>query len=187
MVTGTRSERVRTRRSGRPSVAVVAAAVGHTEATYSQTRAAIDAGATVATHLFNAMYDHHREPGPVIALLEDPRVSVEIIADGVHVDAALPSRREKRRADRLSLVTDAMAAATVDGDYRIGAAGGGGDGGRCPPGPGPTPSRAAPRRWTDCSDSSSPTPVSPRRGAPASCPAVVGQPGPGYLGFSSPN
>jgi len=99
------------------------AAVGHTEATYKQTRAAIDAGATVATHLFNAMRPiHHREPGPVIALLEDPRVSVEVIADGVHVDAAL-YRHVSRSAgdDRVSLVTDAMAAAGMgDGAYRIG-------------------------------------------------------------------
>ena len=99
------------------------AAVGHTEATYEQTRAAIDAGATVATHLFNAMRPiHHREPGPVIALLEDPRVSVEVIADGVHVDAAL-YRHVTRSAgdDRVSLVTDAMAAAGMaDGAYRIG-------------------------------------------------------------------
>ena len=99
------------------------AAVGHTEATYQQTRDAIDAGATVATHLFNAMRPiHHREPGPVIALLEDPRVSVEVIADGVHVDAAL-YRHVSRSAgdDRVSLVTDAMAAAGMaDGAYRIG-------------------------------------------------------------------
>ena len=52
----------------------VVAAVGHTEATYEQTRAAIEAGATVGTHLFNAMRPiDRREPGPVIALLEDPR------------------------------------------------------------------------------------------------------------------
>lgn len=99
------------------------AAVGHTEATYRQTRAAVEAGATVATHLFNAMRPvHHREPGPVIALLEDPRVTVEVIADGVHVDAAL-YRHVARCAgpDRVSLVTDAMAAAGMaDGDYRIG-------------------------------------------------------------------
>ncbi|WP_431238286.1 N-acetylglucosamine-6-phosphate deacetylase [Mycolicibacterium aichiense] len=99
------------------------AAVGHTEATYEQTRAAISAGATVGTHLFNAMRPiHHREPGPVIALLEDPRVTVELIADGVHVDAAL-YRHVVRAAgrDRLSLVTDAMAAAGVsDGRYQIG-------------------------------------------------------------------
>src|ERR1700726_1832017 len=63
----------------------VVAAVGHTEATYAQTRAAIDAGATVGTHLFNAMRPiHQREPGPVIALLEDSRVTVEVLADGVH-------------------------------------------------------------------------------------------------------
>ncbi len=65
-------------------------AVGHTEATYDQTRAAIDAGATVGTHLFNAMRPiDRREPGPIIALLEDPRVTVELITDGVHIDPAI--------------------------------------------------------------------------------------------------
>jgi len=101
----------------------VVAALGHTEATYAQTRAAVDAGATVATHLFNAMRPiHHREPGPVIALLEDPRVTVEVITDGVHVDGAL-YRHVTRSAgpDRVSMVTDAMAAAGMaDGAYRIG-------------------------------------------------------------------
>lgn len=99
------------------------AAIGHTDATYAQAGAAIAAGATVATHLFNAMRPiHHREPGPVIALLEDPRVTVEIIADGVHVDPAL-YRHVTRSAGpgRVSLVTDAMAAAGMaDGRYRIG-------------------------------------------------------------------
>lgn len=101
----------------------VVAAVGHTEATYAQTRAAIDAGATVATHLFNAMRPiNTREPGPVIALLEDPRVTVELITDGVHVDPAL-YRHVCRSAgpDRVSLVTDSMAAAGMsDGRYRLG-------------------------------------------------------------------
>jgi N-acetylglucosamine-6-phosphate deacetylase len=101
----------------------VVAAVGHTDATYEQTRAAIDAGATVGTHLFNAMRPiHHREPGPVIALLEDSRVTVELIADGVHLDPAL-YRHVTRSAgpDRVSLVTDAMAAAGMaDGTYRLG-------------------------------------------------------------------
>jgi N-acetylglucosamine-6-phosphate deacetylase len=99
------------------------AAVGHTDATYEQTRAAIAAGATVGTHLFNAMRPiDHREPGPVIALLEDSRVTVELITDGVHVDAAL-YRHVCRSVgpDRVSLVTDAMAAAgMVDGNYRLG-------------------------------------------------------------------
>ena len=101
----------------------VVAAVGHTEATYQQTRAAIDAGATVGTHLFNAMRPiNTREPGPVIALLEDSRVTVELITDGVHVDPAL-YRHVFRSVgpDRLSLVTDAMAAAGMsDGSYWLG-------------------------------------------------------------------
>lgn len=101
----------------------VVAAVGHTEATYEQTRAAVDAGATVGTHLFNAMRPiNHREPGPIIALLEDPRVTVELITDGVHVDPAL-YRHVCRNVgeDRVSLVTDAMAAAGMaDGGYRLG-------------------------------------------------------------------
>lgn len=101
----------------------VVAAVGHTEATYDQTRAAIDAGASVGTHLFNAMRPiNTREPGPVIALLEDPRVTVELITDGVHVDPAL-YRLVCRSAgsDRVSLVTDSMAAAGMsDGRYWLG-------------------------------------------------------------------
>ena len=101
----------------------VVAAVGHTEATFDQTRAAIDAGATVGTHLFNAMRPiNTREPGPVIALLEDPRVTVELITDGVHVDPAL-YRHVCRSAgpDRVSLVTDSMAAAGMsDGRYWLG-------------------------------------------------------------------
>lgn len=101
----------------------VVAAVGHTEATYDQTRAAIDAGASVGTHLFNAMRPiDRREPGPIIALLEDGRVTVELITDGVHVDAAI-YRHVTRSAgtDRVSLVTDAMAATGMaDGAYRLG-------------------------------------------------------------------
>lgn len=101
----------------------VVAAVGHTEATYEQTRAAIAAGATVGTHLFNAMRPiDRREPGPAIALLEDPRVTVELITDGVHVDPAI-YRHVARSVgpDRLSLITDAMAATGMaDGVYHLG-------------------------------------------------------------------
>jgi N-acetylglucosamine-6-phosphate deacetylase len=99
------------------------AAVGHTEATYEQTRAAITAGATVGTHLFNAMRPiDRREPGPIVALLEDHRVTVELIADGVHIDPAI-YRHVTRSAgpDRVSLITDAMAAAGMaDGEYWLG-------------------------------------------------------------------
>ena len=99
------------------------AAVGHTEATYAQALAAVDAGASVATHLFNAMRPvHHREPGPVLALMEDPRVTLELITDGVHLHPAL--YREVCRSvgpDRVALITDAMAAAGMaDGAYRLG-------------------------------------------------------------------
>jgi N-acetylglucosamine-6-phosphate deacetylase len=101
----------------------VVAAVGHTEATYEQTRAAIAAGATVGTHLFNAMRPiDRREPGPIVALLEDDRITVELITDGVHVDPAI-YRHVTRSAgiDRVSLITDAMAAAGMaDGEYRLG-------------------------------------------------------------------
>lgn len=101
----------------------VVVAVGHTEASYGQTLAAIDAGATVGTHLFNAMRPiDRREPGPVIALLEESRVTVELITDGVHVDPAI-YRHVTRSAgpDRVSLVTDAMAATGMaDGVYRLG-------------------------------------------------------------------
>jgi N-acetylglucosamine-6-phosphate deacetylase len=63
-----------------------------------------------------------REPGPVIALLEDSHVTVELIADGVHVDPAL-YRHVTRSAgpDRVSLITDAMAATGMaDGVYHLG-------------------------------------------------------------------
>ncbi len=65
----------------------VVPAFGHSDAGYEETRAAIRGGIRYATHLFNAMRGiHHRDPGAVTALLEDPRVAVELIADGFHVD-----------------------------------------------------------------------------------------------------
>lgn len=101
----------------------VVAAVGHTDATYAQTRAAIDAGASVATHLGNAMRPiHHREPGPMIALLEAAGVVCEQIADGVHLhDGMLRFVAGTAGPHRVALVTDAMAAAGMpDGRYELG-------------------------------------------------------------------
>ena len=101
----------------------VVVALGHTDASYAQTRHAIDLGATVATHLFNAMRTlHHREPGPALALLEDDRVTVELIADGVHVHpAVLQATIRAAGADRVAMVTDATAAAGLgDGEFRLG-------------------------------------------------------------------
>ncbi|MFJ3304501.1 N-acetylglucosamine-6-phosphate deacetylase [Streptomyces sp. NPDC086549] len=101
----------------------VIAAVGHTDATYEQTVEAIDAGATVATHLFNAMpVLGHRSPGPIAALLEDERVTVELINDGTHLHpAALELAFRHAGADRVAFITDAMDAAGIgDGRYMLG-------------------------------------------------------------------
>lgn len=98
------------------------AAIGHTNATYEEVKAGIDAGATVATHLFNAMRPlTHRDPGPIAALTEDDRVSVEIVCDGVHVHSAAVATGRRAAEARVVLVTDAMAAACYsDGDYMLG-------------------------------------------------------------------
>jgi N-acetylglucosamine-6-phosphate deacetylase len=101
----------------------VIAAVGHTDCSHPVAQEAIDAGARVATHLFNAMRPvHHRDPGPIIALLGDPRVTVELIADGTHLHPALYGYVTRTVGpDRVALVTDAMAAAGLgDGRYRLG-------------------------------------------------------------------
>jgi N-acetylglucosamine-6-phosphate deacetylase len=101
----------------------VIAAIGHTDATYEQTVEAIDAGATVATHLFNAMPAlGHRTPGPIAALLEDERVTVELINDGTHLHpAALELAFHHAGADRVAFITDAMDAAGIgDGRYMLG-------------------------------------------------------------------
>ncbi|MFD5323714.1 N-acetylglucosamine-6-phosphate deacetylase [Streptomyces sp. NPDC127092] len=101
----------------------VIAAIGHTDATYEQTRAAIDAGATVATHLFNAMPAlGHRAPGPIAALLEDERITVELINDGTHLHpAALELAFHHAGPARAAFITDAMDAAGFgDGRYMLG-------------------------------------------------------------------
>ncbi|GAA3780267.1 N-acetylglucosamine-6-phosphate deacetylase [Streptomyces chiangmaiensis] len=101
----------------------VIAAIGHTDATYEQTVAAIDAGATVATHLFNAMPPlGHRAPGPVTALLEDERITVELIDDGTHLHpASLQLAFHHAGAGRVAFITDAMDAAGIgDGRYLLG-------------------------------------------------------------------
>ena len=101
----------------------VVAAVGHTDADYATVCAAFDAGATVATHLFNQMRPlHHRDPGPVAAALTDDRVTVEVINDGVHLHPAVVRMAwAAAGADRTAFVTDAMAAAGLgDGDYTVG-------------------------------------------------------------------
>jgi N-acetylglucosamine-6-phosphate deacetylase len=101
----------------------VIAAIGHTDATYDQTRAGIAAGARVGTHVCNGMRPvHHRDPGPIIALLDADGIVCEQVADGVHLhDGMLRHSIRTAGPDRIALVTDAMAAAGMpDGAYELG-------------------------------------------------------------------
>lgn len=101
----------------------VMAAFGHSDADAATAHAAIEAGAGVATHLFNAMNPiHHRVPGPVPALLHDPRVMVELICDGVHLDPDVVTLAiDAAGIDRVGLITDAMGATgAADGRYQLG-------------------------------------------------------------------
>ncbi|UFS59404.1 N-acetylglucosamine-6-phosphate deacetylase [Subtercola endophyticus] len=100
----------------------VVVAIGHTEAGFDLARQAFDRGATMLTHAFNAMPGiHHREPGPVTAALDDPRVAIELILDGVHVHPQVAALAFYAAPQRIVLVTDAMAAAGApDGEYTLG-------------------------------------------------------------------
>jgi N-acetylglucosamine-6-phosphate deacetylase len=101
----------------------VVASLGHSEADYETALAAIEAGATHATHLYNAMPAlHHRRPSLTTACLNEPAILAEIIPDGVHVAPEMVrlAARAKGR-DGLILVTDAMAAVGCpDGNYTLG-------------------------------------------------------------------
>ncbi|HJV14022.1 MAG TPA: N-acetylglucosamine-6-phosphate deacetylase, partial [Propionibacteriaceae bacterium] len=100
----------------------VVIAVGHTAATFEQTRAAIDAGATLLTHAFNGMPGvHHRAPGPVFAFVEDSGTWLEVINDSVHVRPEMIRMLCQIAPGRVALVSDAMAATGAgDGRYRLG-------------------------------------------------------------------
>jgi N-acetylglucosamine-6-phosphate deacetylase len=101
----------------------VLAAIGHSDATFEQAAAAIDAGATVATHLGNAMSPlQHRRPGMVGACLDAADVICELIVDGHHLHPSFVRLAAARKGiDGVVLITDAMSAAGVgDGRYRLG-------------------------------------------------------------------
>jgi N-acetylglucosamine-6-phosphate deacetylase len=100
----------------------VIVAAGHTDASAEVTAAAIAAGVSHATHLFNGMRPFgHREPGPAGALL-DGGVTCEVIADGTHLhDVAVRLAARAAGPGNLVLITDAMAAAGMpDGEYMLG-------------------------------------------------------------------
>jgi len=94
----------------------VVVAIGHTACTVDEFERARAAGATVVTHLFNAMARfEHRSPGPIGATLADPTVRAGLICDGIHVDpTAIRMAWRTLGADRTILVTDAVAALGLD-------------------------------------------------------------------------
>ncbi len=95
--------------------------IGHTAADYDTARAAYDAGASHATHLFNGMPSlHHREPG-VIAAASDIGATVELITDGLHIHPAVIRLTHRLFGDRLTLISDSLRCAGMpDGDYVLG-------------------------------------------------------------------
>ncbi|MFZ0090045.1 MAG: N-acetylglucosamine-6-phosphate deacetylase [Solirubrobacteraceae bacterium] len=103
----------------------IVCSLGHSDASYDQARAAVEAGARSATHVFNAMPAlHHRAPGLLGAVLDLSQVDCELVCDGIHVDpAAMRLVRRAKGVEGFHLVTDAMAAAGMaDGEYRLGGA-----------------------------------------------------------------
>lgn len=101
----------------------VVAAMGHTAATFDETREAVAAGISVGTHLFNGMRSaHHREPGPALSLLDSPQVVVELINDGEHVHPAVARVAVRAAGEgRLALISDGVAAtAAPQGRYMLG-------------------------------------------------------------------
>jgi len=97
--------------------------LGHSEADYDTALAAIEAGATHATHLFNAMSGvHHRQPGLAAACLNEPGIRAEIICDGVHVHPRMVRLAVAAKgAEGLALITDSTAAQGCrDGVYTLG-------------------------------------------------------------------
>jgi N-acetylglucosamine-6-phosphate deacetylase len=100
----------------------VVVSVGHSDATARQVAAAVDAGARMVTHLFNAQRPlHHREPGVVGQALADPRLTCGLIADLSHVAAVVCAIAFAAAPGRICLVTDASPGAGMPpGRYRLG-------------------------------------------------------------------
>src|SRR5579859_3089332 len=98
-------------------------AIGHTDATYEQARAAIARGAHHAVHVYNAMRPFsHRDSGVIGAVLTTPEVTAELIADGVHVDeTAMRLLLQAKGPERMILISDGISATGMpDGNYMLG-------------------------------------------------------------------
>lgn len=97
--------------------------LAHTNADYDTAKAAFDAGACHAVHLFNAMPAFaHRDPGVVGAVSDSPHVNAEIICDGVHIHPSMVRAAFKMMgAERMILISDSMRATGMpDGRYMLG-------------------------------------------------------------------
>ena len=97
--------------------------MGHTDATYEQTRAGLAHGAHHAIHTYNAMRPFsHRDPGVIGAVLTSPEISAELIADGVHVDeTAMRLLLQAKGPGGVILVSDGISATGMpDGKYILG-------------------------------------------------------------------
>lgn len=97
--------------------------IGHTDATYEQTRAALARGAHHAIHTYNAMRPFsHRDAGVIGAVLTSPEITAELIADGVHVDeTAMRVLLQAKGAAGVILISDGISATGMpDGQYVLG-------------------------------------------------------------------
>lgn len=97
--------------------------IAHTDASYEDAKAAIEAGATHLTHLYNAMPPiHHRKPGVIGAGVENKNVRAEIISDGIHVHpASIRLAFAMFGAERMILISDALRCCGMpDGKYELG-------------------------------------------------------------------
>jgi len=99
----------------------VRVSLGHTNATAAEALAAIAAGATSATHLFNAMRPlDHREPGVVGTVLDTEALFADLICDGIHVARELVRLWLRLKDGHAILITDAIAATGMpDGQYTL--------------------------------------------------------------------
>ena len=98
-------------------------AMGHTDATYEQARAAIAHGVHHAVHVYNAMRPFsHRDSGVIGAVLTSPEVTAELIADGVHVEeTAMKVLLQAKGPERMILISDGISATGMpDGNYMLG-------------------------------------------------------------------
>lgn len=88
----------------------IIAAFGHSDADYEEVKKGFDAGISHVTHFFNAMRPlHHRDPGPIPAILENKNLSVELIADSHHVHPSLINLvRKMKPPGKIVCITDGI-------------------------------------------------------------------------------